>query len=189
VGLGKTVEAGMLVKEYLMRGMAANVLVLAPPPLVSQWKEEMQIKFGIEFLTTDDPEFADDPEQFWRRKFIIASIHTAKSKKNFPLVTKQFYDIVVVDEAHHLRNRKTLTWKLVNQIKKKFIFLLTATPVQNNLIELYNLITLLKPGQFKTESCFKKRIREKRQPAHSGQPGKAKNTFKGRNGAQHQERD
>jgi len=62
---------------------------------------------------------------------------------------------VVVDEAHHLKNRTTLNWKLVNEIKKRFIFLLSATPVQNHLIELFNLITLLKPGQFKTERLFK----------------------------------
>lgn len=155
VGLGKTIEAGMLIKEYLLRGMIRNVLILTPAPLVSQWKEEMEAKFGIGFLTTDDIEFMRDPINFWKQRFIIASINTAKSSKNMPRVIEQFYDLVVVDEAHHLRNRATLSWKLVNQIKKKFIFLLTATPIQNNLIELFNLITLLNPGQFKTERQFK----------------------------------
>jgi SNF2 family DNA or RNA helicase len=70
-------------------------------------------------------------------------------------VAGNFYDLVVVDEAHHLKNRNTLNWKLVNEIKKRFIFLLSATPVQNHLIELFNLITLLQPGQFKTERLFK----------------------------------
>jgi len=155
VGLGKTIEAGMLMKEYIMRGMVRNVLILTPASLVSQWREEIQSKFGMEFITTDDLEFMNDPVNFWKQRFIIASINTAKSSKNMPLVTEQFYDLIIVDEAHHLRNRTTLSWKLVNQIKKKFIFLLTATPVQNNLIELFNLITLLKPGQFKTEKQFK----------------------------------
>ena len=156
VGLGKTIETGMLIKEYIMRGMGKNVLILTPTSLVSQWRDEMQAKFGIEFLTTEDTEFSSDPVNFWKKKFIIASINTAKGTKNMPIVTEQFYDLVVVDEAHHLRNRTTLAWQLVNQIKKRFIFLLTATPVQNNLIELFNLITLLKPGQFKTEKEFKK---------------------------------
>lgn len=155
VGLGKTIEAGMLMKEYLMRGMIKNVLILTPAPLVSQWKEEMLSKFKIEFLTTEDAEFQADSNSFWKNRFIIVSLNTAKSNKNMPAVIEQFYDLVIVDEAHHLRNKKTLSWKLVNQIKKKFIFLLTATPVQNNLIELFNLITLLKPGQFKTEKLFK----------------------------------
>ncbi|WP_219853550.1 DEAD/DEAH box helicase [Candidatus Hakubella thermalkaliphila] len=155
VGLGKTSAAGMLIKDYLMRGMVKNVLVLAPAPLVSQWKEEMQAKFGVEFLTPDDEEFTSDPAGFWKKRFIIASLNTAKSAKNMPLVTEQFYDLVVVDEAHHPKNRAALSWKLVTQLQKKFILLLTATPVQNNLNELFNLITILTPGQFKTEKQFK----------------------------------
>ncbi|MDD5434827.1 MAG: SNF2-related protein [Nitrospira sp.] len=165
VGLGKTIEAGMLIKEYLLRGMIKNVLILTPSSLVSQWREEMSVKFGIEFVTTDSPdfknEFKNDPATLWKQRFIIASINTAKSSKNMPAVIEQFYDLVVVDEAHHLRNRTTMSWKLVNQIKKRFIFLLTATPVQNNLIELFNLITLLKPGQFKTEKKFKEEYLQK----------------------------
>ena len=155
VGLGKTIEAGMLMKEYLLRGMVKNILILTPAPLVSQWQEEMAQKFDIHFATTDDPLVSVDPDRFWQGSFIIASIHTAKSSKNFPRVAGNFYDLVVVDEAHHLKNRNTLNWKLVNEIKKRFIFLLSATPVQNHLIELFNLITLLKPGQFKTERLFK----------------------------------
>ncbi len=155
VGLGKTIEAGILMKEYLLRGMVKNILVLTPAPLVSQWQEEMAQKFNIAFATTEDTLFSTDPDRFWRCPFIIASIHTAKSSKHFSRVTGNFYDLVVVDEAHHLKNRNTLNWKLVNEIKKRFIFLLSATPVQNHLIELFNLITLVKPGQFKTERLFK----------------------------------
>lgn len=169
VGLGKTIEAGMLVKEYLMRGMVKNVLILTPASLVSQWKEEMRAKFGLEFITTDDREFTKDPISFWKQRFIIASINTTKNSKNRPLVIPGFYDLVIIDEAHHLRNRTTLAWKLVNQLKKRFIFLLTATPVQNNLLELFNLITLLKPGQFKTEKLFRKEYIQRgnlRAPAH-----------------------
>ena len=161
VGLGKTIEAGMLIKEYCLRGMAKNILILTPPALVSQWKEEMNTKFGMQFITTEDMKLIKDPASFWKNRFIIASIHTAKQSKNMSVITEQFYDILVVDEAHHLRNRTALTWKLVNQIKKKFIFLLSATPVQNNLIELFNLITLLKPGEFKTEKLFKQEYIQK----------------------------
>jgi SNF2 family DNA or RNA helicase len=155
VGLGKTIEAGILMKEYLLRGMIKNILILTPAPLVSQWQEEMAQKFAIAFTTPEDPLFGTDPDRFWRQPFVIASIHTAKNSKHFARVTGDFYDLVVVDEAHHLKNRNTLNWKLVNEIKKRFIFLLSATPVQNHLIELFNLITLLKPGQFKTERLFR----------------------------------
>ncbi|MEX0806725.1 MAG: SNF2-related protein, partial [Candidatus Binatia bacterium] len=172
VGLGKTIEAGMLMKEYLLRGMVKNILILTPAPLVSQWQEEMAQKFDILFATTDDPLFSADPDRFWRGSFIIASIHTAKSSKNFSRVAGNFYDLVVVDEAHHLKNRNTLNWKLVNEIQQRFIFLLTATPVQNHLIELFNLITLLKPGQFKTERLFKQAYVQRgdsRKPANKEQ--------------------
>ena len=172
VGLGKTIEAGMLMKEYLLRGMVKNILILTPAPLVSQWQEEMAQKFDIVFATTEDPLFSADPDRFWRGSFIIASIHTAKSSKNFARVAGNFYDLVVVDEAHHLKNRNTLNWKLVNEIKKRFIFLLSATPVQNHLIELFNLITLLKPGQFKTERLFKEAYMQRgdsRKPANKEQ--------------------
>jgi superfamily II DNA or RNA helicase len=172
VGLGKTIEAGMLMKEYLLRGMVKNILILTPASLVSQWHEEMAQKFGIVFATTDDPLFSADPDRFWRGSFIIASIHTAKSSKHFARVAGNFYDLVVVDEAHHLKNRNTLNWKIVNEIKKRFIFLLTATPVQNDLIELFNLITLLKPGQFKTERLFKQAYMQRgdsRRPANKEQ--------------------
>jgi superfamily II DNA or RNA helicase len=172
VGLGKTIEAGMLMKEYLMRGMVKNILILTPAPLVSQWQEEMAQKFDIHFATTDNPLLSADPDRFWQSSFIIASIHTAKSSKHFPRVAGNFYDLVVVDEAHHLKNRNTLNWKLVNEIKKRFIFLLSATPVQNHLIELFNLITLLKPGQFKTERLFKQAYMQRgdtRKPANKEQ--------------------
>ncbi|HEX2261799.1 MAG TPA: SNF2-related protein, partial [Candidatus Binatia bacterium] len=72
VGLGKTIEAGMLMKEYLLRGMIKNILILTPAPLVSQWQEEMAQKFDIVFATTDDPLFSADPDRFWRGSFIIA---------------------------------------------------------------------------------------------------------------------
>ncbi len=155
VGLGKTIEAGLIVKEYLVRGMVRRLLILTPSSLVNQWQEEMSVKFGVNCVTTEDSIYATDPAQFWKNPFIIASLHTAKSKQNFSHVTSEYYDLVVVDEAHHLRNRATLGWKLINQIQKKYILMLTATPIHNHLIELYNLITLLNPGLFQTEKMFK----------------------------------
>src|SRR3989304_3336043 len=98
VGLGKTIEAGMVIKEYLMRGMIRNVLILTPSSLVSQWKEESETKFDLSFKTTEEMAGHEDPEMFWKEKYLIASLHTAKNKKNFPFVTRQFYDLVVVDE-------------------------------------------------------------------------------------------
>jgi superfamily II DNA or RNA helicase len=157
VGLGKTIEAGMVLKEYMLRGMVRKILILTPPSLVSQWREELDTKFGIDFTTTEDPAYREGAEDFWRRRDrIIASLHTAKSRKNYDAIAAIDYDLVIVDEAHGLRNRRTASYQFVNVIRKKFILLLSATPVQNNLLELYNLITLLKPGLLSTEAAFKK---------------------------------
>jgi len=155
VGLGKTIEALIVLKEYIQRGIVKSALILTPSTLVSQWQEELKNKFGLNFPSTDDPDFHKMGIQFWQAPYILASINQAKSKRNFSAVVQREYDLLIVDEAHHLKNRNTLNWKLVNSLKKRFLLLLTATPVENNLMELYNLITLLKPGQLKTASAFR----------------------------------
>jgi SNF2 family DNA or RNA helicase len=157
VGLGKTIEAGLICAEYLARGMVQSLLVLTPASLVSQWQTELSEKFNIATITTDNRDPQQPIEEFWTENpRIIASLNTAKSAKHFSHVTSRTWDLVVVDEAHHLKNRTTLNWKLVNALNKRFILMLTATPVQNSLIELFNLLTLLKPGLLQTEAAFKK---------------------------------
>ena len=157
VGLGKTIEAGLIIAEYLARGMVRSLLVLTPASLVSQWQQELSDKFNISTITTDNRDPQQPIEEFWTNNpLIIASLNTAKSAKHYPHVTSRAWDLVVVDEAHHLKNRTTLNWKLVNALNKRFILMLTATPVQNSLVELFNLLTLLKPGLLQTEAAFKK---------------------------------
>ncbi|MFH1152866.1 MAG: SNF2-related protein [Pseudomonadota bacterium] len=158
VGLGKTIEALMVLSEYLHRGMVKTALILTPAPLVSQWKEELSSKFNLDVPSTDDPGFRSGDGEFWMLPMVIASINQAKSKKNYSHVVERHYDMVIVDEAHHLKNKSTVSWKLVNALQKRFILLLTATPVENNLMELYNLITLLKPGQLETATEFRKKF-------------------------------
>lgn len=164
VGLGKTIEALMILSEYIKRGMVKSFLILTPAPLVSQWKEEMKSKFNLDVPSTDDKAFKSGNKAFWEQPFVAASINQAKSKKNSRFITSREYDMIIVDEAHHLKNRSTLNFKLVNTLKKRFILLLTATPVENNLMELYNLITLLKPGQLETATAFRKKFMTKGDP-------------------------
>lgn len=155
VGLGKTIEAGMALKEYILRGMADRVLILTPAALVGQWREEMVEKFGIDCATTHDSLLRADPEAFWAQKKVIASIAAARRKDHAALLANNNYDVVIVDEAHHLRDQSSASYRLVNSLQKRFLLLLSATPVQNNLIELYNLLTLLQPGIFKTPKEFR----------------------------------
>ena len=164
VGLGKTIEALIILSEYIRRGMAQTALILTPTPLVSQWRGEMLSKFSLDVPSTDDPTFKSGDAAFWEQPVVVASINQAKSKKNWDLITCREYDMIIVDEAHHLKNRSTLNFKLVNTLKKRFILLLTATPVENNLMELYNLITLLKPGQLETATAFRERFMKRGDP-------------------------
>ncbi len=155
VGLGKTIEACLVLKEYILRGLVHNALILAPSALVNQWQEELSTKFGLSFVSSNDPLFKSDPRSFWQQPFLLVSIQTARLKRHFDSLTSRSFDMVIVDEAHHLKNRSTRNWKLINSIHKSFLLFLTATPVQNKLEELYNLITLLKPGHLSTLKAFK----------------------------------
>lgn len=164
VGLGKTIEAGLILKEYMLRGLVRTALILTPSSLVNQWQEELREKFAIPVVSTNDPLFRQDPEQFWGEPLVLASLQTAKLKRHVEAVTARSYDLVIVDEAHHLKNRATLNWKLVNSVQKSFLLMLTATPVQNNLEELFNLVTLLRPGHLKTLRAFKEKFMTRGSP-------------------------
>jgi SNF2 family DNA or RNA helicase len=160
VGLGKTIEAGLVLKEYVLRQMVQRVLILTPPALVEQWREELENKFRLTgFVTNTDPEFRELGRDAWTTfPRVIASLATARRAEHRAVITDQVYDLVIVDEAHHLKNRASVSWKLVNNLQKKYVLFLTATPIQNDLEELYNLITILKPGQLKTPRQFRRQF-------------------------------
>lgn len=157
VGLGKTIEASLAMLELITRGLIKRVLIMVPPSLIEQWKEETFFKFNLEFITSDDKEFKSQGSAAWG-KFdrIIASIHTAKKSPHSDAIKQENFDLIIIDEAHHLKNADTVGWKFLNSLKKKYIFLLTATPVQNHLEELFNLVTLVYPGELGTLKSFKK---------------------------------
>ena len=157
VGLGKTIEACLLLREYLLRGLVRRVLILVPAPLVTQWQEELIGKFGLDFSIPPKTATADRAAYWQQTDRVLASLSYAKSRKRAHVVADAAWDLVIVDEAHHCKNRSTKNWQLVNSLRRRHMFLLTATPVQNNLIELYNLLTLLEPGHLRTESDFKRK--------------------------------
>jgi SNF2 family DNA or RNA helicase len=157
VGLGKTIEAGLIFSELRLRGLIRSALVLVPPSLIEQWQGEMRRKFSIELISHDNPAFRAHGQQAWNEfDTVIASLHTAKREPHRSAILDRKWDLVIVDEAHHLRNRNTQSWRLVSELQKQFALLLTATPVQNNLEELFNLVTLLEPGLLRTARQFQK---------------------------------
>lgn len=152
VGLGKTIEAGMIIKEYCLRGLAKKILILTPASLCRQWAAELSQKFALY------PVLAKGDFNWERYDLVIASIDLAKQEKNRKVIESLYYDLLVVDEAHKLKNPSTKNWQLVSRIRKKFFLLLTATPLQNDLKELFNLISLLRPGQLGSYRTFRRQF-------------------------------
>lgn len=155
VGLGKTITAGMVLKECIVRGFVRRALILTPPSLVNQWKDELLTKFKLDFTEINT-------ECDWENtQLAIASIDRVKNfnnKKNEFKHAKAhdiYWDIIIIDEAHKLKDKNTFRWKFVDKLKKKRLLLITATPFQNDLIELYNLLSLLRRGHLGTISEFR----------------------------------
>ncbi|MGN1400702.1 MAG: DEAD/DEAH box helicase [Bacillus sp. (in: firmicutes)] len=148
VGLGKTIEAGLILKEYMIRGLVKKVLILVPASLVSQWAYELINKFSI-------PAVVQRKQYVWDScDVIVSSMDTAKRNPHRDIIYAQEYDMIIVDEAHKLKNNKTKNYEFVQNLKKKFCLLLTATPIQNKVDEIFHLVSLLKPGHLGNASNF-----------------------------------
>ncbi|KGP72946.1 DEAD/DEAH box helicase [Pontibacillus yanchengensis] len=155
VGLGKTIEAGLILKEYMIRGLVKKVLILAPASLVNQWVLEMNQKFYI-------PAAAQRKSHIWGYDVVVSSMDTAKRAPHRDIILDTDYDMVIIDEAHKLKNHKTKNYEFVQKLKKKYCLLLTATPVQNHLIDIFNLVSILKPGHLGNYEDFTKRFGKNR---------------------------
>lgn len=148
VGLGKTLEAGLILKEYLLRGQVERALILTPPSLVFQWYQELWEKLEIQ------PIIQRHPSDWERPGVILGSLDLAKRSPHREILTDQSFDLVIVDEAHKLKNPRTQNHQLVRAIPRTYTLLVTATPVQNGLEELFHLTSLLRPGQLGTYRTF-----------------------------------
>jgi len=149
VGLGKTIEAGIIMKELLVRGMVNSILIIVPKSLLSQWKREMAEKFGEKFVIANDKkEFVD----FDTDDRIICS--SGLMVRRFDEIERRNWDLVIVDEAHTYRNTKSKGRQHLSIIPKTYVLLLTATPLCNKLTDLYSLIDLIHPGLMETERSF-----------------------------------
>lgn len=161
VGLGKTIEAGLILKEYMVRGLVKKVLILVPASLVSQWAYELNTKFFI-------PAVAQRKSYSWEQAdVIVSSIDTAKRSPHRDIVLNLEYDLIIIDEAHKLKNNKTKNYEFAQLLKKKFCLLLTATPVQNRIDEIFNLVSLLKPGHLGNQSNFEEYYASKNRSAET----------------------
>lgn len=155
VGLGKTIEVGLILKEHIVRGNIHSILIITPKALVHQWKEELSEKFGEEFSTTEEDDFNYESNR------IITSFN--KLSRNVEKFTGRQWDMVVVDEAHLLINAASKRRQAVSSIDRRYMLLCTATPLCNKLTDIYSIVDLLYPGLLGTEKSFKARYFADRQ--------------------------
>ena len=166
VGLGKTIEAGLVISQ-LWAERKRRVLVIAPAILRKQWQQELFEKFHIESQVIDTKEFnaakkaGGNPLQP-RDRVVIASYHFAAARRLD--VGGVLWDLVIIDEAHRLRNVYKPGNKIANAIKGAVrgrpLLLLTATPLQNDLLELYGLVSVLDEHVFGNIEAFKERYKK-----------------------------
>lgn len=161
VGLGKTIEAGLVLCQYWAE-RRRRLLVIVPAALRRQWGTELQEKFSLSTSIMDSSvyraaEVAGNPNPFESSDIIICSLHfAARMKESVRAVP---WDLVVIDEAHKLRNAhqpsnklgQAIRWALEDRRK----LLLTATPLQNSLMELFGLCTLIDERIFGEAKAFR----------------------------------
>ena len=164
VGLGKTISAGLVIRQLVLSGRARRVLILTPKSVQRQWQEELFEKFALNVPLYDGQAFVDvhghvqpaGPGNPWDAvPLALASSHLAKRRERQPeLLAAQPWDLVVVDEAHHARRkdfqdltayRPNRLLQLLNglEAKTRGMLLLTATPMQVHPIEVWDLLRLL----------------------------------------------
>ncbi|MEX2290468.1 MAG: SNF2-related protein [Mycobacteriales bacterium] len=153
VGLGKTIEAGLVLSELRLRGLADRSLVVVPAGLVEQWCEELDRKFGLPTTVAAGGSWPSSPD----RPVVVASLAAARRDPLRAALTDQPWDLVVVDEAHRVKSPRSASGRLARALRARYLLLLTATPVENRLDELFELISLVAPGLLGTPAEFRAR--------------------------------
>nr|PJZ91339.1 RNA helicase [Leptospira ellisii] len=152
VGLGKTIEAALVMKELIFRRGYKKVLIVAPSPLLVQWQQELKNKFNEDFEIVKRKNFHTEGSKNWRNfQHVITSVDFIKNPKYAEEILKTKWDIVIFDEAHRLRrdyHKITRAYLFAEKISKKCecLLLLTATPFRGKLEELFYLMHLVDPN-------------------------------------------
>lgn len=164
VGLGKTIEAGLVISQ-LWAERKRNILIIVPPPLRKQWNRELLEKFYIPSSILESKNYnqivKEELNPFVQKdQVVITSQPFARNKADD--VQRVPWDLIVIDEAHRLRNVYKKSNKIGRVLRKATAgfpkLLLTATPLQNSLMELYGLMSFIDPYLFGDETTFRKRF-------------------------------
>jgi len=172
VGLGKTIEAGYILRELSAHEPVDRVLILVPARLAPKWEREMEARFQETFKIVKGSDLARQAERLRQGrelepfKWIISyesirpeEIRAALEETEFPI------DVLIADEAHRMRNPDTLQHKVgavLCQASADTVVFLTATPVQNKLEDLWHLVRLLAPEEFSEWAVFQDQMEANR---------------------------
>lgn len=166
VGLGKTIEAGLIIHQQLNAGLAKRVLVVVPETLQHQWLVEMMRRFNLFFSVFDEERciesLADADNPFETEQLILCSLDFLRSKKRrFEQAVAADWDLLVVDEAHHLKwseEAPSREYQVIESLAQKSpgVLLLTATPDQLGHESHFARLRLLDPSRFYDYAAFVK---------------------------------
>ena len=176
VGLGKTIEAGMALKELRARGSAERVLAIVPPNLVRQWQFEMKTKFNEPFSVLNTATvnslrangYSGNPFAHPDYPSVLCSSRWVSNRNWKDLCADAYWDLIILDEAHHARSHPdgttTALYRLIRDLApedhpQRMMLFLTATPMQLHPHELYSLVEILDPTLFPSEEDFERHLR------------------------------
>ncbi|WP_199262745.1 SNF2-related protein, partial [Paracoccus binzhouensis] len=179
VGLGKTIEAGFILREIKLRGMAKRILVVAPKGLVRQWQAEMRLHFGENFQFIEPAELSafrqwrsDEENLWWLHDQVICSLDSVKplegrrgwsleqlsthNRERFEDLISASWDLIIIDEAHRMggSTEQVARYKLGAALAEAapYLLLLSATPHQGKTDQFHRLMQLLDRDSFPDES-------------------------------------
>ncbi len=185
VGLGKTVQAGLLLRQSWLSGRARRILVMAPASVLKQWQRELREKFALDWpiyngkalewqatrLRPGGETRVVSRESWTTEPFVLVSSHLMRRReRQGELLQAEPYDLVVLDEAHHARTRRETSssggdrlrpntlMQLMQQLRSRTegLLLLTATPMQVSELEVWDLLCLLGMPSEWTEEAFER---------------------------------
>ncbi len=164
VGLGKTIETGMTIRELVARGQASRILIICPAGLIRNWQRELLDCFRLRFEVFG-LDFTDaDPAAWEHHHWVIASIDTLKRRQRMErLLAGPRWDVVVFDEAHHLSRLRygkkvqtTQNYRLAEALRghTRDLFFLSATPHQGDPYQFWSLVQLLDDSLFESPEAL-----------------------------------
>ncbi|MDI3497926.1 DEAD/DEAH box helicase, partial [Archaeoglobus sp.] len=174
-GAGKTIMAGLVIKELKLRGLARRILIVVPGHLKDQWRRELNERFSEKFVVVDrNTMYAHFGENVWERENqIITSIDFAKQEHILSSLSSVHWDLVIVDEAHKMaayrygeKIKKTDRYILGEVLSRnaEHLLFLTATPHKGDPENFRLFLDLLEPGFFASQSMLMESIRNRDNP-------------------------